>query len=370
MKNNNDAKKEWDDYTSRELAEVTPVLNRLGFYLESEQPHLGGERYLMQAVTTAHGRKLILIGHRSKDGEKVVIKATSEPAGIREIEHERRYREALRRIRFAYQIFFSPREISFTKHNGFVISVQEFLESARSFLSRPTKEQFLLALKAFKAQESAHATTYRHRRFIEKTFGNKEVQDYLRAFSAFKTDISNALPEKKELRELLESAEHFLRDNAEIIEQYSGFLTHTDFVPHNFRVIGEDIYLLDHSSIRFGNKYEGWARFINFMALHNPELAQILVEYVKDNRTPEETLSLKLMRLYRLGEIIFYYTNTLSKSSGDLLILNQARVAFWTRVLEAVLYDKPVPQDIVEKYRRTRDSLRSKEEKLRQVKLH
>jgi hypothetical protein len=235
---------------------------------------------------------------------------------------------------------------------------------------RPTKEQFSLALKAFKAQESAHATTYRHRRFVSKTFGEKTFNDYLDAFEGFREHLIRAFPEKRALHEILGRARELLENHRDIIEQYSGFLTHTDFVPHNFRVMKDNIYLLDHSSIRFGNKYEGWARLVNFMTLHNPELSKALIEYVKNNRTPEELLSLKLMRLYRLVEIIFYYTNTLSKSSGDLLKLNQARVEFWTRVLEAVLNDEPVSENTVEEYKKTRDSLRSEDEKKRQVGLH
>ena len=76
------------------------------------------------------------------------------------------------------------------------------------------------------------------------------------------------------------------------------------------------------------------------------------------------------MRIYRLGEIIWYYTDTLSKSTGDLHELNRARVQFWTRVLESVLRDEPLPSLVREEYVRTRDRLRSPDEKLRQKDLH
>ncbi len=363
-------KQEWEKYCEREFAAVLPILEQLGFQIDQEQPHLGGEKYLMQAVTTISGKKLILLGFNKQNYKRVVIKITSDPRGICELKHERKCRAALQKISFAYQTFFSPQEILFTKKGKFAISVQEFLESEQSFLGRPLQEQFFLALKAFKAQESSHATAYKHKRFVKKTFSEKNAKDYMQTFNTFQVSILKSLPEKKQLHALIEKAEQFLQMNTEIIEQYCGFLIHTDFVPHNFRIIGDKIYLLDHSSIRFGNKYEGWARFLNFMTLYNPPLEKSLVQYVKDNRTPEESLALKLMRVYRLGEIICYYANTLNKSSNDLLALNQKRIEFWSQVLKAIINDAPVPEKLTEEYKRARDLLRSEEEKQRQKELY
>ncbi len=360
----------WKKYCERELKAVVPILEKLGFELDSHQKHLGGERYLMQAVTTQSGRKLILLGHRVKDGKKAVIKATSDLSGTAELEHERSVRIALQKIKFAYQVFFSPKELLFVTRNGFTISIQEFITQESQFLDRPIENQFELALRAFKAQESAHATTYRHVRHSKKMFGSRNANDYVQMFKTFATSIKNSLPQDKEKQELLQKAEDFLSINIQTIEQYSGFLTHTDFVPHNFRIVKGDIYLLDHSSIRFGNKYEGWARFINFMTLYNRELEQALVEYVRVNRTPEESLSLKLMRAYRLGEIIHYYTNLLSKSEDSLLKLNSARIEFWGSVLKSILEDTTVSKETIEEYKKVRDSLRSEEEKERQKGLH
>ncbi len=360
----------WGKYCENELAAVLPILKQLGFSIKKKQPHLIGERYLMQAVTTISGKKLTLLGHRIKDNKKVIIKATSDPNGLKEIRHERMLRQAIQKINFAYKFFFSPQEILFTKKNGFTIFIQVFLENERPFLERPFKKQFFLALKAFKAQEGAHATAYKHRHFIKKTFGSKEAKDYLKTFKKFRQGIKEGLPKQKKIQALFKKAQSFLEKNTETIEQYSGFLTHTDFVPHNLRVKENKIYLLDHSSIRFGNKYEGWARFLNFMALHNSKLEQTLVEYVKNNRTEEESLSLQLMRIYRLGEIIFYYTNTLPKSSGDLLKLNRSRVIFWSQMLQAILNKTVLPKEIIQEYIQKRDLLRDKEEKIRQIGLH
>lgn len=363
-------KQEWQKYCEREFAAVAPLLKRLGLELDQHQPHISGEKYLMQSVTTPSGKKLIFLGRDKKRGRRVVIKLTSDPRGKQEIGHERKCRQALQKINFAYQTFFSPKEIAFVKHGKIIIFVQEFIESEKSFLERPIEEQFFLALKAFKAQESSHATTYQHKRFVKKTFGEKNAEDYVNAFNTFKVGVKKILPEKPQLHALFEKAGEILQKNKETIEQYCGFLTHIDFVPHNFRVIGEKIYLLDHSSIRFGDKYEGWARFINFMVLYQPKVEQILVEYVRNNRTKEEALSLQLMRIYRLGEIIYYYSKTLSKASGNLFTLNSMRVDFWSRLLQAILDNKILDNDIIEDYKKTRDSLRSEEEKQRQKTLY
>ncbi len=360
----------WKRYCERELETVVPILRKMGFKLNSHQPHLGGERYLMQAVTTESGRKLILLGHRVEDKKKVVIKATSDHRGIKELKHERKIRAELQKIKFAYHVFFSPQELLFVMQNGFTLSIQEFIEQECQFLDRTVEEQFSLALKAFKAQESAHATTYKHIRHSKRIFGNMSAKDYLETFESFAAHIQKDLPQDKEKQSLIREAKTFLHDNVRTIEQYSGFLTHTDFVPHNFRIIERDIYLLDHSSVRFGNKYEGWARFINFMTLYNQDLEQALLQYVQNNRTPEESLSLKLMRVYRLGEIIYYYTNKLTKSEGNILKLNRARIDFWSSVLKSALEDSHVSKEITEEYKKVRDSLRSEEEKERQKGLH
>ena len=76
------------------------------------------------------------------------------------------------------------------------------------------------------------------------------------------------------------------------------------------------------------------------------------------------------MRIYRLGEIIWYYTRTLKKSTGDLLTLNTIRAKFWTNVLEAQLREEELIPSILQEYKASRDSLRSEDEKKRQVNLH
>jgi len=361
---------QWQEYKKRELEQFTPLLTKLGFVLDTQQPHIGGERFLMQALTTASGKKLVLLGRRSSDNARVVIKATRDAQGMDELVRERKNRAFLQKIKFAYQGFFSPEEVLFIKKRSLVVSIQKFIECDRPFLERTLREQFSLALKAFKTQESTHATTYGHERAIRKIFEVLEVKAYLRKYEEFQNIIAAQFPHNTYLRDQLTEGEKLFERNQHTIDQYCGFLTHTDFVPHNFRVVRENIYLFDHSALRFGNKYEGWARFLNFMALYNPALEEALILYVAYNRTAEELLSLKLMRVYRLGEIICYYTKTLSRCSGNLALLNAKRVQFWAALLHAVLHDSALSPEIRATYQRERDALRSHEEKERQIGLH
>lgn len=365
-----DHAKEWQGYREKEIEQATPLLERLGYVLEEAQPHTEGERYLMQAVTTASGRKLILIGRRLEDDVRVIIKVSTDPDGIREIESERASRLMLEQMGFSYASFLAPEELEFVRTRDMLVAITAFIPQERSFLSRTFEEQFMLALNGFKAQESAHATTYGHYRRIRHAFETRTAKTYCASAASFADSIQRARPDDVELAHILIRVESLLKEGSETLNQYGGFLTHTDFVPHNFRVVGDAMYLLDHSSLRIGNKYEGWARFINFMVLYHPALADALASYVALNRAPEESSSLKLMRAYRLTELIHYYVHAAGRSQGDLRTLNEARVAFWTAVLKALLDDSQVPVDVRDTYIATRDRLRSDEEKRRQQGLH
>ena len=358
-------KRAWEQYVASIDLAIEEPLKKYGFALDDEQPHTLGERFLMQAVTTTSGKKVIFLGKRTSDSLPVVIKATNDARGMKELEEEQKSRKILHEIDFADSAFHTPKELVFERCDGYLLSIHEFIDQESTFLERPVEEQFFFALNAFKAQEGAHAATYGHIRTIRKAFSVFTSESYLANFLAF---IDSA--RDRHGVPILQSAFEYLKENRQTIEQYCGFLVHTDFVPHNIRIKDGKVYLLDHSSIRFGNKYEGWARFLNFMALYNPELEQMLVEYVHNNRTDEEHFALKAMRVYRLGEIITYYIGTLEKSEGALHELNTARIELWHNVLKAILNDTFVDQNIVLEYKKTRDSLRSPDEKLRQKDLH
>ena len=363
----NALKQEWDAYVAREQAYFAPYIQNLHITLDEEQPHIQGERYLIQAVTTTSGKKLILLGtHKDM---RVVLKVSTDKEGMQEIIHERTCRTVLEKIRFAYDTFFAPPYIHFIQTPRHVIAIQQFIPQEIPFLKRPIEEQFTLALSAFKAQESARATTYGHEKTIRKAFETADSSYYLKNFETFIQNIQTHAP-NTERDQLLKQAKDFLTTHEETIERYRGFLTHTDFVPHNIRIKEKTIFLLDHSSLRFGNKYEGWARFLNFMTLYNPELEQAFLLYIRENRIPEEYLCLRLMRTYRLTELIWFYARTLDHLEGDMHTLNTARVEFWTQVLQSILEDTRLPDTVLNTYIGTRDALRTDDEKKRQQGLH
>ncbi len=360
----NDAKKEWEAYRERELAGLTPILAELGHALDDVQLHTTGERYLLS------GKKLVLTGTRLRDNAKVIIKASSHELGAQEIAAEHATRHLLDTLPFAYGTLLSPKELLYTSRGGYTISVTAYLEQSQNFLARPLTEQFTLALRALEAQEGVHATTYGHAKIIQSAFGLWGAQEYMQSFADLEHTIALSDPSNTALQETLTRARTFFEMNRETIEQYCGFLTHTDFVPHNLRVQGGDIYLLDHPSLKFGNKHESWARLTNFMMLYNPMLEQALLQYVQGNRSPEEYLSLQLMRVYKLVFLLAFHTGNLAKTTDDLQRLTKERVAFWTQALKAVLEDKPLDEKIIRNYQHERDTLRSPEEKERQRELH
>lgn len=348
-------KQQWHEFKTRELSAVTPLLAELGFVLDIEQVHISGERYLHRP------HKLVLTGVRAADQLRVVIKASSHPEGVREIRRERACRTILHSLEFAYRTFLFPEELLYIKSGGHTIFVTAYIEQTRGFLEHSLRDQFFLAMRAFEMQEGAHAVTSSHIHKVHSEFDLYGAKEYLDAFASFQ----NSMPTDA----TMQHAHAFLANSRETLELYCGFLTHDDFVPHNIRVKGTDIYLLDHTALHFGNKYEGWARFLNFMTLYNRPLEIALTDYVLNNRGTQEYASLCLMRAYKIGFLLQFYTASLEKTSGDLHTLTQKRLQFWTQALEAILNNTPLLDEVIENYKRSRDTLRSSEEKRRQREL-
>ena len=352
----NTAAQEWEAYVAHERAALAPLLAEWGLVLDSEQPHISGERYLLQTMHDVgdSGKKLILTG--TLKGQQVLVKATSDPAGKREIAAERNARNTIQNLPFSYHLFTAPQEIRFVE-GDLTVSVTEFIEQESTFLERPLTEQFALALRALKIQEGAHATTYSHIKAIKRAFGSITADEYLTRARAFAGPNNNA-----DLR--------LLEVSRKSIEQYCGFLTHADFVPHNLRIRKGEIYLLDYASIHFGNKHESWARFMNFMMLYNPALERALDQYIRDNRAPEEYESLRAMRVYKLLFLLHFYRTNLPLTADSMRTLTEARITFWTEALDAVREGRVLPQSSIERYEQLRDSMRSEDEKKRQQGLH
>jgi len=357
-------KEQWETYCAQQLAVVTPLLINEGFVLETEQPHLEGERYVLS------GPKLVLYGSRNSDNMRVVIKITDNAHEAKELEHERTMQEILRTIDFAYHTFHAPREVLFGRHEAHTFYITEYISQEKMFLEHTLEEQFFLALKALEAQEGSHATTHKHLATIRKTFEVYEAPRYIQNLARYRDEVTTLLPHTKDVHQVLTQALHMLEKNTTLLNVYSSFLTHWDFVPHNIRIHGRDIYLLDHSAIRFGNKYEGWARFMNFIMLYHPKLERALNTYVGENRSPSEYATLTLMRLYRLSELVWFYATKRAQTEGDLRVLTDARINLWTKAIEAQLTGTTLDTTVIAAYKKTRDDLRDEDEKKRQQMLH
>lgn len=363
-----ESKATWEKYRDTELNAVRPILATLGYAIDDQQVHISGERYLMAGARDVGGggKKLVLTGEHIPDHKRVIIKVSSSIAGIAEIERERNTRTTLHKLEFALRTFYSPEEMLFEMHGPYRIYITAYVEEARSFFEHSLDEQFFLALRALETQEGVHATTERHAASVRKSFGMMHAEEYIASYKQFAEEARIANPNDAVMAAELARGEKFLEAHRTIVARYCGFLTHADFVPNNMRVSGNEIFLLDYASMHIGNKYESWARFINFMIHHNAKLEELLVRYVRENRGTEEFLSLRLMRVFKLAFLLRYHTQALHQSVGDLHKLIEQRIIFWTAALTAVLDDKPVPQEIIDTYVGHMEALRSEEEKARQ----
>ena len=102
------------------------------------------------------------------------------------------------------------------------------------------------------------------------------------------------------------------------------------------------------------------------MLLHNPPLEKLLLSYVQENRTEDEYLSLRLMRMFKVCFLLRFYALALQKTEGDLRTLTEARIDFWTGVLHALERDMPIDASLRDTYLTKRSILRSPEEVARQ----
>ncbi len=339
---------------------LTEALASSGITLDEAQPHISGERFLLSPA------KLVLLG-KDREGRQVVIKAsnTKGQRGIEEITQEKKIRDTLGRINFAKDSLLIPEERLFTSANGYTILATDFIEQERIFIKHSLEEQFFLILRAFEAQEALHATTYEHVRQVAPIFKSTTPEQYCANFSSFRLQIEMNYPDS-ELTLSFTRGEEILKENISVLSRYANYLSHTDFVPHNMRVKNRSVYILDQVAIEFANKYEGWARLLNYMIVHNPALERLLALHLAKNRSADENLDLKLMRIYKAGFLLNYYASVLPKTEGNLRALTLERLGLWTHILEALLEGREVESKFVEEYKNRRGELRTEEEKERQ----
>lgn len=335
------------------LPEIAALLAPLSITLEPEQPHIGGEREIRSR------ERLVLIAR--KGDTRVLVKVALSPEATRDIKFEKEARDAFASLSFAENGLLLADEVFSGVLGGYYILITEFIEEDSPFITRSLSEQFFIALNALEAQEAFHATTFEHDRRVRKVFPVFSVETYLSEFRRFMENAKSFV----DITALFERTHALLAQSRTLLERYGGHLTHDDFVPHNMRLKGRSLYVLDLSAFRFGNKYDAWGRFVNYMMLHNPPLARLTLTYLKENR-PEEYPLLRVMRAYKLGQLINYYITLLPKTEGNFRTLTELRIRFWGDMLKDVLEDRETPIEAVDAFREARNALRSEEEKLRQ----
>lgn len=347
------------DTSQREIVYISQILKTLGFNLDKEQPHISGERFL------ASPDKLVLVGEKVSNGLRVIIKMSRLIRAKQEIRQEKKIRDILSSFPLFNKAILIPKEICFCQKGPYNIFVTEFIPQKRIFVSYPLKKQLSIILKIFRAKEKFNGNTFKRILAMFETFPYLRAKDYLENYKKFQasTLLHYRTPG---IEEAMRGGLETLGSNESVIEKYSNYLVHTDFAPHNFRIVNDSLYTLDFSAFLFGNKYEELARLLNYMVIHNPALEKKLKSYILEFRGETEYLDLKLMRIYKIGHLLKYYTQSLPKTSYDLLALTIHRIEFWEEVLRCIMQDKPLDEGILKVYLENRDNLRSAEEKIRQ----
>ncbi len=338
--------------------EIEDIARQRGYIFDETQLHVGGEREILSP------NKFVLTG-RDADDRRIVVKCAREKEAILEIEQEHAMRNVVKKIHFAEEVLLVPKELYYDHIGDYTILVTEFIEQDQILADYPIRDQFFMVLQTLEAQESFHATTHEHDKLLRDTFTTYTADRYLEDFKTF-IENSKAVSDFPHLTILLERGYQVLFENRLNIERHTGYLIHTDLVPHNIRIHDRTIYLLDFVSFKYGNKYESWARIANYLVKEDPELETLIEKHVLKERGESEYHVFKLMRMYKVGFLLNFYIRALTKTEGDLHELTRVRIQFWTSVLESLLESRPIIEDIRNTYLGSRNALRTEEEKARQ----
>lgn len=337
--------------------QLTALANTLDITLDETQLNVGGERSIMSP------HKFVLTGTLNSTKKRVVLKCAKHPAGIAETQEEYLIQSTLAELPFAEQELIVPEEIFFGTEGDYIVLVTTFIEQEKVFTDHTLEEQFFMSLHTLECQESLHATTLEHEMSVRDKFRHRSPSFYLDSYRSMSSEIKSQWSEGDSI---LDEGLLFLTNNINLLQTFDRYLMHNDLVPHNLRIYNRQVYLLDFVSFRLGNKYESWARFINFMEIHSPQLVPLLLEYVKKDRGEEEYTTLRLMRVYKICFLLNFYTRSLSQTTGDLHKLTRARLTLWQHFLTSVLQDTPILDSVRNTYYEKRSLYRTDEEKERQ----
>ncbi len=357
-------KEEWNKLVSNYLHELNTLAHnlKLNLKLDQDQPNIKGERFLMS------GKKVVLIGEL--DNKRSVIKYSDDASGIAEMISERENKKKFLDLDFIKSKFFFPQELYWHNNGSQALLISEYIDQGVSFITLPNAKQFKLIINLLESLEGVYIITTSHLKQINKFKDIKSVDTYLKEYDSWQGTVKKLRSDDKELITLLATCRAKLIDNYDNIKITSNYLTHTDLVPHNFRIRGDDIYFLDHTSLTFGNKYEAWARMINFMSIYNRELEHNLIEYIRRNRKAGEYEAFKAIRYYKLLQLIEYNSKSYEKSGGDLRSLCNSRIKLFKRILIATLNDSQLSEEDHAEFHQDLKKYRTKDEIERQKSIY
>lgn len=357
-------KEEWIKLVEISVSELKTlaIKQQINLELENDQPNIKGERFLMS------GKKVVLIGRYNN--MRAVIKYSNDKDGIAEMKSERENKKKFLNLDFIKSKFSFPPELFWYNSGGKAILISEFIEQGASFISMPNSAQFKIIIKLLESLEGVYIITSSHLKQVNKLKDTKNISDYINQYDTWMNTVKSLRGSDKELMNLLQIGKDKLAANYENLRMTSNYLTHTDLVPHNFRYRDGEIYFLDHTSLTFGNKYENWARMINFMSIYNRELESNLVEYIKRNRRGEEYKAFRAIRYYKLLQLIEYNAKSYEKSEGDLKKLCESRIKLFKRIFAATLNDTQLSLEHHTEFIKDLESYRAKDEIERQKSIY
>ncbi|GIW68433.1 MAG: hypothetical protein KatS3mg099_381 [Candidatus Parcubacteria bacterium] len=364
---------QWLETARNEIGEARVRLASWGITLEEEQPFLGGEQPYIQNAATARGWTVTLFGRRGKRRRKrVVVKIGLNEEGCRLLRKSREAHEAFDALRFAYEPFSVPRELIACPGAPLPwLIVYEYMPQERAFTDLPPTKQFAVVARALRPLEETYALMRHHLRRALRTFGitpPTRGEEITRQATALARETGNP-----PIAGTLEQASERLAKERAWIEMYHPFLTHPDFVPHNFRVTPDGtVVLLDVGDLEFGNKHTGWARLALWAQLHSPVLARAIYDHFARFRPEEEQRSFDAMRIARAAELLLHYLSILplTEENSAMQKLTRERIALWHNTLRALLEGEEPPEAAFAAYRTRRDALRDDREKSRQQHLY
>ncbi len=320
----------WEAYLEKELGVLVPLLASEGVTLD-EDPYLPGAYAVPEAPI------LTLLGTHTESGKRVVVQVTSDPGTAKELTRDTERRECVERHGCLPLTIRLPEEVAFGRRDMHTFMVTEYLYEDRSFSELSLEDAFFFALRILEAQEQTPPMPYRAMRAANKLFDTYTAERYVNTLQRYRREVSKLLSEHQQTQEMLALAGATLLRERERIDRYTGTLLYRKASPETVRISDGEMYLLDHALFHFGNRYESWAHFINYCALHRPEVEAALVDYVHANRGPEVAEVLRIMRLFTLVEVIHEDARARERVEANKVADIEVRIDFWTAVLQTQL---------------------------------